>query len=327
MEAAHESRLRGQLVHRRARLRQAIREHEGAEDLVRLLREVDSALDRMDAHSYGECLVCHESVGEEDLLANPLIRYCLCSLTPEQQSALENDLELASRIQAALLPEQDQVRSGWEAHYRYEPAGIVSGDYCDLLAPRDGDGDLYFSIGDVSGKGVAASLLMAHLNASFRALGRSEPSVLDLTHAANTLLLASTLPSNYATLVCGKASRGGALELCNAGHCPPLLARDSGVEALSASGPPIGLFRDAGYETLSLELEPGDSLLLYTDGLTEARSPDGEEYGAERLSRFLGEARSAPLRILADGILGELRSFSGARQSDDRTLVILRRVQ
>jgi phosphoserine phosphatase RsbU/P len=340
MEIRTESTLRGQLEDRRERLREAIAEHQEADDLVRLLKEVDAALERMESANYGTCEICHESIDEADLLANPVMRYCLCDLTPRQQEELGNDLELASRIQAGLLPEQDQVLPGWEAHYRYVPAGVVSGDYCDLLPPRDGKGSLYFTIGDVSGKGVAASLLMAHLNASFRVLGPSQPSVLELTEKANLLLLESSLDSHYATMVCGRAGNGtlsgngehrpasaaGRLELCNAGHPSPLVIRNSGVESLDSSGPPIGLFRDAAYAPASVELEPGELLFLYTDGLSEARNAGRDEYGTERVNALLRERRTRPLREIADEVLSDLGGFTGGGSLiDDLTFMILRR--
>ena len=131
------SNLRAQLNHRRTRLREAISRSGEDEDLVLLLREVDSALDRLEAGTLGICEICHEPAAEKDLLANPFMRYCLCELSSAQREALESDLELASRIQAGLLPEQDLRHAGWDVHYRYEPAGIVSGDFCDVLSSSD----------------------------------------------------------------------------------------------------------------------------------------------------------------------------------------------
>src|SRR5262245_27122172 len=170
MDTSTETALRGQLLDRRSRLQSAITDTGKAEDLVRLLQQVDEALSRMDGHGYGDCDVCSESIDEKDLVLNPLMRYCLCNLSPEQQRALESDIGLARRIQAALLPQQDVRVAGWDVHYRYEPQGPVSGDYCDLLTRQNHSSEVIFLVGDVSGKGLAASLLMAHLNASFRSL-------------------------------------------------------------------------------------------------------------------------------------------------------------
>src|SRR5437867_12463276 len=137
VDVATEAIFRDQLLDRRRRIESTLSDVGEAEDLVRLLKEVDSALSRMDAGTYGGCEVCHETVDDDLLLTNPLIQYCLCRLTPEQQRALQDDLDLATRIQWALLPKQNLRFAGWEVHYRYEPAGPVSGDYCDAIA-QDG---------------------------------------------------------------------------------------------------------------------------------------------------------------------------------------------
>ena len=330
MGTASASTLQGQLAHRRERLQEAIAAAaDGAEDLVLLLREVDAALARLDAGTLGTCEICQETIDERDLEANPLLRYCLCDLTPEQQRALESDLELAARIQNGLLPEQDLGHGGWEAHYRYLPAGVVSGDYCDLIRPS-GDPALYFALGDVSGKGVAASLLMAHLNASFRTLTESSPKVCHLIERANRLLLESTLPSHYATLVCGRALPDGTVEMSNAGHCQPLWLRAGRNECVpvESSGPPIGLFRDEVYSFRSIQLEPGDLLFLYTDGLSESRDRRGSEYGAERVMRLLRERwGSVPrLRDLGAACLQDLFEFTtGVPRIDDLTILALGR--
>jgi sigma-B regulation protein RsbU (phosphoserine phosphatase) len=120
-------------VGRRARLESTIANLGQADDLLRLLTEVDAALSRLDAGSCGVCAVCHLSVDTEDLLANPMASYCLCKLSAERQRALERDLDLAWQVQAALLPKPNLTVSGWQTHDRYLPYGPVSGDCCDLV--------------------------------------------------------------------------------------------------------------------------------------------------------------------------------------------------
>jgi sigma-B regulation protein RsbU (phosphoserine phosphatase) len=320
--------LRHQLEHRRGRLQHAIADAGSTDDLVRLLGQVDSALDKLGGDEFGRCLVCHESVDEPDLLRNPLAQYCLCQLTPQQQDALQHDLELAWRIQSALLPDPDLRSDGWSVHYRYEPAGPVSGDYCDLWeAPGAAGGDgFHFFVGDVSGKGVAASLLMAHLNAAFRSHLEPGRPLVELVERANRLFLQSTIESHYATLVCGRAGRDGAVELVNAGHCPPLVLRAGSVEPIASTGFPIGILEGKPYEVRRLRLAPGEALFLYTDGLTEARGRDGAEYGEERLTALLGSRRGLSARQLVDTCRADLVSFlAGAHQSDDLTLMVLQR--
>src|SRR6266511_2716189 len=188
MDTLLETNLRGHLQDRRQRLESVISKVGDAADLVRLLQEVDAALDRLEKKSYGLCNVCNLAIEEEFLLANPLVQYCLCELSPEQQRALEDDLGLAARVQWALLPPQNLSFAGWEVHFRYAPAGPVSGDYCDAVTGQSDGGDLFLAVGDVSGKGVAASLFMARLNALFRALIQTEVSVQQLVERANGLL-------------------------------------------------------------------------------------------------------------------------------------------
>lgn len=299
---------------------------------MRLLTEVDSALSRLDTGSYGGCEVCHTSIDEADLLANPMVSYCLCKMSPERQRALERDLDLAWRVQAALLPALGLAASGWQTHYRYLPHGVVSGDYCDLVVSDGGDEPgLYFMLGDVSGKGVAASLLMAHLNASLRSLAHSGLSPQDMIERAGRMLAESSLTSHYATLVCGRARPSGEVEIANAGHCAPMVVRCGGsVEVLGGGGLPLGLDiagqRGARYPVVKAVLREGDALVLYTDGVTEAANAAEEEYGSERLLSVLGQCRGdAPPQLIAR-CLADLSSFlDGGERSDDLTILALGR--
>src|SRR5262245_4195560 len=154
-----------QLVNRRQRVAAAISSARPDPQLAALLQEVDAALQRFEAGNYGLCEVCHDAVEADRLIANPLQRFCLDHLDEGQRRALEDDLKLAGEIQRGLLPANDLRVRGWHLDYRYEPAGVVSGDYVDIITTGDG---LFFAVGDVSGKGVAASMLMAKLHAVFR---------------------------------------------------------------------------------------------------------------------------------------------------------------
>jgi sigma-B regulation protein RsbU (phosphoserine phosphatase) len=302
--------------------------HGEAADLLRLLHEVDSALSRLDGDSYGICVACHTDVEPADLMANPMASYCLCDLSPERQRALERDLDLAWRVQAALLPPLGLAVPGWESYYRYIPQGPVSGDYCDLVTT--GDGGFYFMVGDVSGKGVAASLLMAHLNAALRALARTGLSPQAVLDKANSLLAESTLATHYATLVCGRATASGEVEIANGGHCPPVLVRSDGcVKALNSGGLPLGLAITGSvtrYTAEQLELDKGDCLVLYTDGLTEAANPDDEEYSVGRLMQVLQCRPDRSPRNLVASCLEDLASFVGRDPlRDDLTILALSR--
>jgi len=319
--------IRARLLDRRQRLETAVVEFKETAHLTRLLQEVDSALERMDKGSYGLCEVCHGSIEEDRLMADPLTRNCLDCLTPDQQRELEQDLDLASRIQTQLLPSKNLSFGGWEAYYHYEPAGPVSGDYCDLVSSETERGDLFFLLGDVSGHGVAASMLMAHLHAMFRTLIAVGLSADQLVERANRIFCESTISADYATLVCGRAGKSGEVDVCNAGHCPPLLVRGGEITSLGATGLPVGIFSSGEYSVQRVQLAHGDSLLLYTDGLTEARDRANAEYGTERLARLVKGRRGLPPQALTGACLKDVKTFlSGAPRTDDLTIMVIRRV-
>src|SRR5262245_4828079 len=247
-----------QLIERRQRVATAISAAGSNPQLTALLREVDEALERFESGTFGICEVCHDTVEADRLIANPLERFCLDHLNANERRALEDDLTLASQIQQGLLPGCNLRVEGWHFDFGYGPAGLVSGDYVDII--RDGSGDLYFVLGDVSGKGVAASMLMAKLNAVFRSLIPLRLGVDQLTERASRLFGDSTLPGQYATLICGRASKHGAVSVCNAGHPPALLSHRGKTEQVSATGLPLGMFPNKKFSLANLELESGDAL-------------------------------------------------------------------
>ncbi len=322
MASAERSFLLGELEQRRERLHTAV--HDGANpELVRLLSEVDSALGRMGAASFGTCEACQGKIEADRLLSDPLLRFCLECLSQDEQRALETDLALAGHIQRGLLPRADFSPAGWRVHYHYAPAGPVSGDYCDVLETNDG---LLFLLGDVSGKGVAASMMMSHLHATFRSLADAHLPLDQMVGAANRLFCESTLANQYATLVVGRACRDGAVEFVSAGHLPLVHIQSGGACLNEATGIPLGMFCDARFPVHRLQLAPSDGLFLFTDGLSEAENPQGEPYGIHRVQDFAAHHNgSAPQRLVSE-YLSDLSSFSaGAKQADDLTVLALQR--
>jgi sigma-B regulation protein RsbU (phosphoserine phosphatase) len=319
-----ESMFRTQLVERRERLRRATEVASANDVAERLLREVDLALARIENGSFGICEVCHDPIEADRIMADPLTRFCIDHLSSEQQRALEHDLDLAARIQRGLLPQPSLRHAGWEAAFLYEAAEVVSGDHCDLI-PAD-DGSLFFVLADVSGKGVAASMLMAHLHAMFRALVPLGLSLPEMVARASRVFCESTLPTHYATLACGRADAAGGIEICNAGHPPPLLVGGGSVLEIRATGVPIGLFCEGEFRSSRHAARPGSTLLLYSDGVTETRDAGGNEYGSGRLARSLeAHAELAPGALVA-ALDAELRRFRAAAvRHDDLTLLALRR--
>lgn len=314
--------IRTQLLERRRRL-ESVPPGRHTSSYAELLREIDMALERMAAGVYGLCEECHDPIEPDRLISDPLVRFCVDHMTEEQRRFLEQDLSMAGRIQTTLLPGRGVKGEGWDTAYCYEPAGPVSGDYCDLLAA---EGQLLFFTGDVSGKGIAASLLVSHLHAMFHSLPPALPLTGMMEHA-NRVLCESTLPSHYATLVAGRTCAGGEVELSNAGHCPPLVLGRGVVRAVPESDLPLGLFAAGRYQTVSLLLEPGQGLLLYSDGLTEARNAAGEDYGFDRLCSVLGRSGGNTARDWIDTALADWRAFTaGEPQADDLTLMAVQRL-
>jgi sigma-B regulation protein RsbU (phosphoserine phosphatase) len=318
--------LRSELINWRERLEVTANDSREGFEMDGLLREIKAAIERLsEADSYGVCQVCHDLIGQAAMNADPLARNCLRCLTPQQLAELEDDLDRAWLIQGELLPKQNLKFNGWEVSYHYQPAGPVSGDYCDLVSTDSGD--LYFLIGDVSGKGVAASLLMGRLHAIFRSLIGSGLGVSELVERANHLFADTTMRPYYATLVCGKAATDGHVEICNAGHCSPLFIHDGDVSAIAATGLPVGMFCEERYESAHLELRQGDRLLLYTDGLSEARDRTNEEYGSRRLKSFLSNCAKLPAATVVNRLVEDAREFSsGLPVFDDLTVMAIEMV-
>lgn len=318
--------LRSQLEERKHRLEAVLAGNAENASLFQLLKEVDSALDRMERGAYGICEECRGSIEKDRLLADPLVRLCLDHLTPPQRRRLEEDLELAARVQQRLLPPRPLRAHGWRAHYHYEPLGVVSGDYCDLIASETGGEGLLFLLGDVSGKGAAASLLMTHLHAMFRSLATVGLPLAEMMRRANRVLCESTTAGQFATLVCGRAASSGEVEMSSAGHCPVLAPHNGEVLRFESTGMPLGMFCDGDYPTHRTKLEAGESLFLFTDGASEVRDASGAEFGLDRLAMLVGCQRTLAPEALAAACLKELHDFSlGAPKTDDLSLLVLRR--
>lgn len=324
MSTQVEALLRKQLSQRRQKLQAAMDRTEDSAYLRGLLEEVDAALERMNEGSYGLCETCHDPIENDRLFADPLLRFCLDHLSPSQQRALEQDLELAGRIQRGLLPSREMHATGWQVAYHYQGAGPVSGDYCDLVNGQEGS--FHFLLGDVSGKGVAASLLMTHLHALFRSLIASSVPLDSLVEQASRVFCESTLPTHFATLVCGLAGGSGQIEICIAGHLPPLLLRGDTVERIDGAGLPLGLFYNEQFNSQKLHLQKGDSLVLYTDGISETLDHEGNEYGIERLMSMAREFRERPPDELIRKLLTDVSRFrSDTPATDDASLMVIRR--
>ncbi len=239
---------------------------------------------------------------------------------------LNRELEIAREVQEQLLPQQLPRLAELDFAGRCRPARGVGGDYYDFLALPDGR--LGLAIGDVSGKGIPAALLMASLQASLRGqvtFGRRD--LAEVMARVNTLLCASSSSNRYATFFYGEYEQATRrLSYVNAGHNAPMLLRaDGAVERLDAGGPVVGLIEFASYAAAAVELRPGDRLLGFTDGLSEAMNPADEEWGEERLALALRTCQGLDAGATLDRLMAEADAFaSGAPQHDDMTAVLVR---
>jgi sigma-B regulation protein RsbU (phosphoserine phosphatase) len=261
-------------------------------------------------------------VEADRLLRDPVIAVCLGCLSPKQQRALEYDLQLAAQIHNGSLPSTDLTIPGWEVAYHYQPAGVIGGDYFDVLS--DGKGGAYFLIADVAGKGVSAAMLTANLRAVFRALVPLGLEVDQLLSHANRLFCESKLPMQYATVIFGHASASGKLQLVNAGHLPALLVSGSEISLLESSCIPLGMFTDQRFTAARIELRLGDMLVLFTDGISEAQNASGVEYGLPKLQALIQESVTQCPGALVKTCQECLAAFRGATErADDETLLAI----
>jgi sigma-B regulation protein RsbU (phosphoserine phosphatase) len=319
--AEFDSMIEEQLLDRRERLRSASMFAAGDFQFAGLLGEVDAALAKLGNGHFGECVECDGAVEPDRLLHDPLMKVCLGCLDDKQRGALEDDLRLAFDIQQGLLPKTGVKCDKWHVHHAYEPAGIVSGDYVDIIERED---EFYFLLGDVSGKGMAASLLMSNLHAMFHSLVPLDLPLADLMSRANRLLCESSLANQYATLICGKANRAGEIEISNAGHLSPILMKHGVKGSLNCPGLPLGMFCTADFVVNKVKLSPGDSLLLFSDGVTEAMNADSHEFGVDRLFAAIDCVENSGSQAMIEKCLEHVSGFRGsANRHDDLTLLAL----
>ena len=272
--------------------------------------------------AFGICEICDAPIESERLIEDPLNRICLECFSPDQRRALEHDLSLASSIQRRLLPKPEFEVPGWEGYYHYEPHGAVSGDFCDVI--RDGDETLVL-LGDISGKGVSAALLMSHLSAIFRGLSGSGLPLVEIMERANRLFCAAIPAGSFATMVAARLRTDGGVELSNAGHVPPIV-HNGRIDRLPPDGVPLGLFCQSAYTSQPLHLETGDRLVLVTDGLIESTDDNETEYGVDALASLVeSHPNEGPRDLAAHLVTDAVRFRNGRRANDDTTLMVVRR--
>lgn len=295
------------------------------------LQVLDGAIAKAEARELGRCTVCNDFVEQHWLETDYTTCVCIDHLSGEQRSRLEAELELSQKVQRALLPQTAPQLDGWEIAAYSRPASLVGGDYFDF--GRFGNGNQAIVIADVMGKGMPASMLMASLQASLRIIVPESDSPVRVLERVNEVFCHNINLTKFVSVVVAELDVAtGVLRYANAGHNPPFILRhaapqgDGGIEPLLPTGAAIGLLEQARFDIRSVELQPGDTLVLYTDGVIDAGIPGGEMFGEVRLRDTLSAHRGLSAHELVGRLLQEIRTFAGSGPpSDDTTVVMCRR--
>ena len=237
----------------------------------------------------------------------------------EQQ---EQELQRAREIQQSLLPKEIPQLAGFEIAAAWHPALAVSGDYFDVF--KLGDNKLGICIADVSGKGVSAALLMANVQAAVHAFANEAEQPATLCRKVNELLCGNIANGRFVTLLYGVLDKEGrSLRYCNAGHLCPILVTTERSHTLDGGGAVLGVFASWQYEQKQIELQSGDHVILFTDGISEASDAQEREFGEAQLAAFALRKSSANAAELNAAVMSEVEAFCGSRFQDDATLLVI----
>jgi len=243
-----------------------------------------------------------------------------------EKQRMEEELNLARNIQQGLLPSDLPVLKQYEIAAKNIPSRQVGGDYFDVVPISE---TVYgIAIADVSGKGAGAALLMANLQASLQALVTSGIEISDMVSRINNLIVQNTGLDKFITFFYGQLDiEKHVFTFCNAGHNPPYMVHpNKKTRELMAGGIVLGMMADMTFETASVLLNPGDRIVMYTDGITEAMNVQEDEYGEDRLKKIIQKFTDFSAQKLMEKIESDVETFSGeASQADDITLVVLKR--
>ena len=240
-----------------------------------------------------------------------------------EKARMEQEMRIAAEIQRALLPHAAHVGAYFEAAAATVPCRSIGGDFFDYLElPGDQFG---LALGDVAGKGPPAALLSAMVQGILSAQAPATVAPSATVTRVNQALIRRAIENRFVTVFYGVLHADGRLAFCNAGHNPPVLLGRTGVRRLETGGPIVGLFEFASFEEEGVQLEPGDWLVVFSDGVSEALSASGEEFGDDRIIECVQALRETTPRAMLDGLFARVRDFiAGAPQSDDVTALVMR---
>jgi len=240
-----------------------------------------------------------------------------------EKTRLQRDLTIAAEIQRALLPDPVHRAATFDLAAVSVPCRTIGGDFYDYLELEDGR--FAFALGDVAGKGPAAALLAAAVQTLFVAQTTVAPEPAEAMSSLNQRLLRRAIRARFATMFYGLLSSEGLLSYCVAGHEPPVIVGRTDIRSLEPGGLVLGLFAHATYQAGSLQLEPGDLVVVCSDGVTEARNASEEEFGRDRLIACVQAGHGLEPETILDRLLQDVRDFpASAPQADDLTALVLR---
>jgi serine phosphatase RsbU (regulator of sigma subunit) len=279
----------------------------------------------LDSREKGTLLSDATRAGLETLAAEASVAIENARLYREklEKSRMEQEMRIAAEIQQALLPKPRASLGFVEAAAASIPCRSIGGDFFDYL---DEPGATFgFTLGDVAGKGPPAALMSALMQGMFASQALLADGPATAVAAMNKALCRRGLESRFVTLMFGIVSADGQLTYCNAGHNPPIVIGTRGLRHLEAGGPVVGLLEFAPYGQETVRLESGDTIIVFSDGVSEALSTSGEEFGDARLQAIAEDTGQATAQTIVDRIVTEVRTFTkGAPQSDDITVMVIR---
>ena len=236
---------------------------------------------------------------------------------------IQNELKIAAQIQRALLPEGNHSGRFFQASGTSMQARGFGGDFFDLVDQPDGT--FGFLVGDVSGKGPPAALVASKILGIFSAFSQVDNDPAETVDHINRVMMRRAIDARYVTLLYGRLAQTGEFLFCNGGHNPPLIFGKEGLRLIEAAGMPVGLVEAAPYSLDRVHLQPGDTMVIYSDGVTEALNVAGEEFGVARMAEVLKVHSTEPVSVVLEKLIDALKTFTtGAGQTDDITALIVR---
>jgi serine phosphatase RsbU (regulator of sigma subunit) len=279
----------------------------------------------LDSREKGQLLSAATRSGLETLAAEASVAIENARLYREklEKERMQQEMRIAAEIQQALLPKPRANMGFVETAAATIPCRSIGGDFFDyLIEPGRTFG---FTLGDVAGKGPPAALMSALMQGMFASQAQYADGPASAVTHMNVALCRRGLESRFVTLLFGMMSISGDLIYCNAGHNPPVVVGPSGVRRLEAGGPVIGLLEHAPYDQEMVRLSPGDTVIIFSDGVSEALNNDGEEYGDSRLLEAIDDSGALSAAAVVDRLIASVRTFTrGAPQSDDITVMVIR---